>query len=293
MKLAISGASGFIGRHVLTELRRRGLGATLACRPTVPLTPALEGFALARMDLLEPPADAWERLGCPDTLLHLAWGGLPNYRSERHLRVELPAQRRFLRGLVDAGLKYLVVTGTCFEYGMQSNALSEDLPVRPENCYGQAKDALRRSLQAWQVETDPPRFGLTWARLFYTWGEGQAPNSLWMQLRTAVERGVSRFDMSGGEQLRDYLPVARLAEHLVTLTLAPQPYDVVNLCSGTPVSVRSLVEGWCREQGWPIALNLGHYPYPDHEPMRFWGDAAKLQRCLARAQQPTIEDCHA
>ena len=82
-------------------------------------------------------------------------------------------------------------------------------------------------------------------------------------------------------------------EHLVDLALAPQACGVVNLCSGAPVTVRALVERWCREQGWDFALNLGHYPYPDHEPMRFWGDASKLHRCLGHAQQPTIEDSHA
>ena len=25
-----------------------------------------------------------------------------------------------------------------------------------------------------------------------------------------------------------------------------------------------------------INLNLGHYPYPEYEPMEFWGDASKL-----------------
>jgi dTDP-6-deoxy-L-talose 4-dehydrogenase (NAD+) len=50
-----------------------------------------------------------------------------------------------------------------------------------------------------------------------------------------------------------------------------------------PVSVRRLVERWIDENRWPIRMNLGHYPYPDHEPMAFWGDATKLSRCLGAA----------
>ena len=54
----------------------------------------------------------------------------------------------------------------------------------------------------------------------------------------------------------------------------------MNVCSGRPVSVRRLVEGWIRDNGWTIDLNLGHYPYPDYEPMAFWGERRKLDRIL-------------
>ena len=55
--------------------------------------------------------------------------------------------------------------------------------------------------------------------------------------------------MSGGEQLRDYLPVAVAACHLVDLALLPQAAGTVNVCSGQPTSVRARVEGWIREHG--------------------------------------------
>ena len=86
--------------------------------------------------------------------------------------------------------------------------------------------------------------------------------------------------MSGGEQLRDYLPVGQVAQHLVSLALKATDNGVVNVCSGRPVSVRALVEGWIKENGWSIVPNLGHFAYPDYEPMAFWGDRRKLDRCL-------------
>jgi hypothetical protein len=43
------------------------------------------------------------------------------------------------------------------------------------------------------------------------------------------------------------------------------------------------VERWIAENGWSIELNRGHYPYPDYEPMAFWGDRRKLDRCLQEA----------
>jgi dTDP-6-deoxy-L-talose 4-dehydrogenase (NAD+) len=276
MKIAVTGASGFVGRAVMAALQRRGIAA-VGCARAAADAPAASGHRFMAMDLHDAPLDAFEQLGRPDTLIHLAWSGLPNYRSLHHIDPELPAQYRFLRGLVNSGLVSLLVAGTCFEYGMQSGPLDEDLPARPDNPYGFAKDALRRELEF--LRTMQP-FALTWARLFYLHGEGQAETSLLPQLRRAVAAGEPAFDLSGGEQLRDYLPVAEAADLLVALALARRDAGVVNVCSGRPISVRRFVEDRVREHGWTIELRFGRKPYPDYEPMAFWGDRRKLDGIL-------------
>ena len=242
------------------------------------MSPALVGHVVAEIDLKDPPADVFDVMGQPDVLIHLAWGGLPNYKSMHHFEEELPAQYRFLKRLVEAGLKNLLITGTCLEYGMQSGPLHEDLEARPTTPYGFAKDSLRRQLE-YLREFKP--FNLTWSRLFYLYGDGQAETALLPQLKRAVERGDPLFNMSGGEQLRDYLPITQLASLLVSLGVSPQDRGLVNVCSGTPVSVRRLVERWIEENAWDIVPNLGYHPYPAYEPMAFWGDRAKLDECLA------------
>ncbi|ODU04708.1 MAG: epimerase [Thiobacillus sp. SCN 63-1177] len=273
MKVAVTGATGFIGRHVVAELAKHAVTVVAVVRPSSTKTLALPVGNVVSLDLHDAPANAFEIMGCPDVLIHLAWDGLPNYRSLHHFELELPAQYRFLKGLIESGLQNLVVVGTCFEYGMQ-------FAPSPSNPYGFAKDALRSELE-YLRKTHP--FHLTWARLFYLYGEGQAENSLLPQLRQAVERGDPAFNMSGGEQLRDYLPVDEAARHLVSLALAKQDVGAVNVCSGAPISVRRLVEGWIKENGWAIRLNLGYYPYPDYEPMAFWGDSTKLSTLIGKA----------
>jgi nucleoside-diphosphate-sugar epimerase len=158
--------------------------------------------------------------------------------------------------------------------------LREDADPHPENPYGFAKDTLRRQLQFLR-ESNP--FAFTWARLFYVYGEGQSSNSLWPQLKRAVQQGAVVFPMSGGEQVRDYLPIETVAEHLVSLALAKADVGIVNVCSGKPVKVRELVEGWIAKNGWNIKLNLGCYSYPDYEPMEFWGDNTKYKAWKTKA----------
>jgi nucleoside-diphosphate-sugar epimerase len=278
VKVAVTGASGFIGHHVVEELERRGDSPSLVCRPGSTVPEAISLNQVVWMDIADPPPDAYDRMGKPQVLIHLAWGGLPNYSSSHHLEQELPAQRTFLDGLLGAGLGSVAVTGTCLEYGMQSGALSEELPTAPVTAYGKAKDELRAHLERLQ-QRHP--FNLTWARLFYLYGEGQAPGSLLPQLEGAIARGDVAFNMSGGEQLRDYLPVEEAAAYLVRLALNGRDNGAVNVCSGRPVSVRQLVEGVVAKHGSSIKLNLGSIPYPEYEPMAFWGDRTRLDRLAA------------
>jgi dTDP-6-deoxy-L-talose 4-dehydrogenase (NAD+) len=224
-------------------------------------------------DLEDLPRDSFQRLHAPDILIHLAWGGLPNYSAQRHLEVELPIQRRFLRAMVESGLKRLVVSGTCFEYGMQSGCLREDMPPQPSNPYASAKDLLHRELEAAAVQSG---LDLRWLRLFYLYGEGQAPTSLYSLFQAAVARGDTRFDMSPGDQLRDFMTAADAGAAISAVALAPHAPAIVNICSGAPTTVRALVERWRSDLGSGIELNAGALGYAAHEPFAFWGDNSRL-----------------
>jgi dTDP-6-deoxy-L-talose 4-dehydrogenase (NAD+) len=281
MKIAVTGASGFIGRHVLTTLLGYTADIVAVTRDATRLDGLGDAVRIVEMDIAQPAADCFEKMGSPDLSIHLAWDGLPNYRSLHHFETELPRQFHFLKTMIETGLSSLLVTGTCFEYGMQTGYLSEEMPTKPSNPYGYAKAALRQQLEFLKSVTP---FNLIWGRLFYMYGEGQPGTSLYPKLKEAVLRGVKIFNMSGGEQLRDYLPVAEVARLIVRLAMAQRDMGAVNICSGTPISVRRLVEKWLKQNNWNIEFNFGYYPYPDYEPMAFWGDRHLLDANLAICQ---------
>lgn len=277
MRVAVTGAGGFIGRHVLAELRGRDLDVVAVTRDARRLEGLCPDVRVLELDIALPGQDPCIRMGRPDLLIHLAWDGLPNYQSLHHCESELPRQYAFLKSIIESGLTSLLVAGTCFEYGRQHGPLLEQMPAQPDNPYGFAKDALRRQLEFLKSRTP---FALTWTRLFYMYGENQPESSLYAQLCSAVRRGDRTFSMSGGEQLRDYLPVGEVARIIVELALQRADRGIVNVCSGEPISVRRLAETWLQEKGWEIELDLGRYPYHPYEPMAFWGDTQKLRRAL-------------
>jgi dTDP-6-deoxy-L-talose 4-dehydrogenase (NAD+) len=113
-------------------------------------------------------------------------------------------------------------------------------------------------------------------RLFYMYGEGQNRNSLLAQLDRAIGEGKPVFNMSPGNQLRDYLPIQEVAENFAFALENPQCDGVINCCSGSPISVFDLVRQRCEVKASNIQLNKGYYPYPDYEPLAFWGVPSKL-----------------
>ena len=143
--------------------------------------------------------------------------------------------------------------------------------------YALAKDCLRKFLEQLKKNID---FDLKWIRLFYMYGKGQNSNSILSQLETALEKKDKVFNMSGGEQLRDYLPVEKVAEYIVKISVQDKITGIINCCSGKPISIRELVVNYLAEKNKNIALNLGYYPYPKYEPMAFWGVNHKLREIL-------------
>ncbi len=277
MKILVTGATGFIGHHVINELLKYKHEIIAAVRKNTVQLPSKVKSIEIDLDNLDSYKNYFSKTEEPDILIHLAWQGLPNYKEQFHLEKNLPTHAAFLKNMVDNGLQNLAVTGTCFEYGMKEGCLHEEIESDPQNSYALAKDKLRMMLENLQKNK---QFNLQWIRLFYMYGKGQNPNALLSQLEIALERGDSTFNMSGGEQLRDYLPIEKVAEYIVKIALQSKINGIINCCSGVPVKVKTLVDNYLLENKKNIRLNLGYYPYTDYEPMAFWGDNTQLKKIL-------------
>jgi dTDP-6-deoxy-L-talose 4-dehydrogenase (NAD+) len=284
MKVMVTGATGFVGLHVVNELLTRGHSVVAIARDIerARKMPWFDRVDFVQCDLHENFEQLLVPENLPSAIVHLAWPGLPNYRDFFHISENLPADLAFLEAAVKAGVKHLIVAGTCLEYGMQYGPLTEEMETEPSTPYGFAKDALRKSLQLLQQEKP---FTLQWLRLFYMHGEGQNKNSLLAQLDRAIDEGQTVFNMSMGDQLRDFLPIQKVAENFALALENPQIEGIINCCSGKPVSVLDLVQQRCRDRKSKIQLNRGFYPYPGYEPMAFWGVPSKLSSLAPHAQK--------
>jgi len=281
MKILVTGATGFIGNHViekLLELKEHEIIASALDQESNKKFPWYSDVTFIPCDLYEKRENYFAYFQNPDLLIHLAWEGLPNFKELYHFERNLFNDYHFLKNMISHGLKRLSVTGTCFEYGKKKGSLSEDMETNPIIAYALAKDTLRKFIQELAKIYN---FKIHWIRLFYMYGKGQSPKSIIPQLDKALDNSEESFNMSGGEQLRDYLPVEKVAEYIIKISLQDKIIGIINCCSGKPLSIKKLVEEHIKRRKKSIKLNLGYYPYPDYVSMEFWGDTTKLESVLS------------
>jgi len=277
----VTGATGFIGNYVVGQLLHKN-HVVIATSVSTEKAKTFNWFNKVtyipfNLDNFDNAIDYYQFFGRPNLIIHLAWKGLPNYKALFHFEENLPKDYAFVKNFVTNGATDITITGTCFEYGMKDGLLAEDMPSEPANPYALAKDTLRKFLEELQKTQ---AFSFKWVRLFYMYGQGQNVNSLLSQLDRAVANGEETFNMSGGEQVRDYLPVTKVAECITAIATQNSVQGIINCCSNAPITVKKLVEDYLLANNKHISLNLGYYPYADYEPMAFWGDNTKLKTIL-------------
>lgn len=282
LKILVTGATGFIGNHLIEELLKDDKNKIIATSRNHKKASECKWFSKVKYisyDLdSNDELNLFEYFDKPDSVIHLAWDGLPNYNDLIHIEKNLFNNYQFIKNLVVNGLKDITITGTCFEYGMINGCLSEDLQTNPSNSYSIAKDSLRKFVEELHKQF---KFDYKWVRLFYMYGKGQSEKSLMSLLDKAIENEDKEFNMSGGEQLRDYLHIKEVVSNILKIAMQNKiDNQIVNCCSGKPISIRNFVENYLDEKNYKMKLNLGYYPYPTHESMAFWGDNSKLQKVL-------------
>ena len=266
-KVIVSGATGFIGQHLIPILLKDGY-EVLAISRNQKRAEFLPWFKDVKFISYDFHSDKQiTKVEGFRGLIHLAWQDLPNYDSSIHVKKNLPCSYRFIDSLLDKGVNQVLIAGTCFEYGLKSGAISSSSTTEPTTQYAIAKDTLRKKLTLLSFKKD---FNLQWARIFYMFGKGQNSNSIISQLDFAIKNNQKVFHMSGGEQLRDYLPVEKASEKLSNLYKSGNK-GIFNICSGKPISIRNLVESYIEKKNSNIIPKYGYYPYSVYEPMQFWG----------------------
>ncbi len=276
MKILITGATGFIGTNLINKLKESdheiiGIARNLSNHEIT----ISKNIKLVQHNLNDDNKKLFEKIEFPDFLIHLAWEGIPDYEGYFNITKNLTRDIRFIGDLLERGLKKILVTGTCLEYGKEAKGeLYESLQTNPDTPYGIAKDSLRKILENLVTLENA---NLVWARLFYIYGEGQRRSSLFGQLEEAIKNNEETFNMTDGIQVRDYLHINEVVQRLNYLINNQNINGIVNICSNKPISLKDLVQKVINEKNSTIEIKFGNIKKRSYESDSFWGDSDKLK----------------
>ncbi len=209
-----------------------------------------------------------------DKLILLTWRNLPNHNEAFHITENLTDSLKFISYILNKGIKKIVIAGTCYEYGLQNGMLAESIETKPINCYAIAKDSLRKLTQSL---CNYHKVDFAWLRIFFVYGEGQHPKSLIPSLDKAILNKDKGFDISQGDQIRDFIKVDKVAKLFLKITDSSEANGIYNIGSGEPISILDFLENYINEMQSDIKLNRGVYPRRKDEPLAFWADTTKLE----------------
>ena len=273
-RVVVTGGAGYIGSHAVRALADAGhavavlddlsAGHEQAVPAGVPIVRArIHDRTAVTTLLVDHQADA---------VMHFAaWlaVGESVQKPIDYYQNNLTGTLTVLEAMRDAGVRRFIFSSTCAVYGEPLRVpIDESADPRPINTYGETKLAVERALP--HIER---AYGIKWIALRYfnaagahpdgTMGEDHADEIHLIPLAIRAANGGTPLRVFGedyptpdGTCLRDYIHVSDLADaHIRALEALERgaPSAVFNVGTGTPHSVRSVIDTVSRVIGRPVA----------------------------------------
>ena len=282
MRAVVTGAAGFVGRHLVAHLQ--------ACGDDIA---ALDREGEHPVDVTDADSvrDALVSLR-PEVVFHLAavshigesWD-----EPARVFRVNAEGTLHLLRACREAAVERVLVIASADVYGAVAAGdlpIAEDAPIRPVTPYGASKAAADLlALQAFLGD------GLATVRVraFNHTGPGQGPGFLVPGLAARIARaerdGHTEVPIGSVDPVRDLTDVRDVVRAYRLLAEHGDPGEAYNVCSGTGVSVGEIAEHLLRLSDRDLRLGVDPALVRPVDVPRLIGDPAKLRAATGWEQE--------
>jgi len=305
MNVFVTGGAGYIGSICAEELLNAGHQVTVYDDLSEGHRSAVDPRARFILAKPEEPGDLLRAIQSvrPDAIMHFAANALVGEsmtNPRKYFHNNVVNGLKLLDAAVDCGVRKFVFSSTCATYGPPDRVpMTEDLPQRPINPYGESKLMFEKIL-LWYQQV----YGLEFIAFRYFNAAGASerfvehhriethliPNVLKVPLGQATECQIfgTDYPTPDGTCIRDYIHIIDLAQAHI-LGLEPGKKGFYNLGNGDGYSVRQVIETCEKVTGCKIPAV--EKPRRPGDPPRLVASAAKAMSELGwKPRYPKLED---
>jgi len=240
MKLLVTGATGFIGQHLVNKLIEQGHIVLAVSRSAPSLSTSDDTDKLFYLQSsLKLENNAIERIMEfePEVLIHLAWEKIPDFSFETSFE-NLQNHIGFFQHIFSiTSLKKIIVTGSCWEYNKTMGVCTETDICVSGNFFTWAKNSLRDFLQ---FECLQKNINFIWPRVFYVYGPQQRIESLIPSVIENIRKGLMPA-LKTPSNANDFIYVDDVAEGLLQFAINDISSGIYNLGIGKSIPVIDVV----------------------------------------------------
>lgn len=286
-KIFLTGATGFIGSHLLRRLIKENCEVHISVRENSPLRrikDIIDNCACHILDLTDFNSikNLIKKLK-PEIIFHLAAYGV-DYRQQdiyQAVNVNINASVNLFESFLENKEFRFVHTGTSLEYGHRNKPISENEIPQPENIYGITKFT---SVQLLSFMAKQAKQGnLIILRPFGVFGEFEGSHKFFPQIIDKLGRR-ELVKLTGGEQIRDYIYVGDLIDAYIKSASMPlrNNVEIINIGSGKGISIKEIALKIASQLGADKdLLKFGTLPYRTNETMYSVANIRKAKKILA------------
>jgi nucleoside-diphosphate-sugar epimerase len=292
-RILITGASGFIGTHLINRLKGSDNSVAAVYYGDVPYNFDDEIYSIEADITDENAVDTLVKDFKPEIVFHLAalLGAERSYEfASKVLSTNLLGTNNILKSLGTncPELQRIVLIGTSEEYGNNEVLpFTEEHPSQPVSPYSASKAAATQFALLYHKLFQLPVVIL---RPFIIFGPNQSTN---MFIPDLIKCGIEGkdFAMTYGEQTRDFLYVDDLIDALLSAAVLPSAVgEIINICSGIERPISEVAQVVHHHLKTDMKLLLGARPYRENEVWRLYGSNKKAKKLLGWEPKISFEE---
>lgn len=263
MRIAVTGANGFLGTGIVAELASRGHEVAAVDWRTDRVDGAVHLIEGSVFEMDDPYAE----MGNPGCVVHLAWRDGFRHDSDAHME-DLRLHVGLVKRLAASPLKRLAIMGTMHEVGYFEGGIRAETPCSPQSMYGIAKNALR---QAAALICEGSGTELQWLRGYYIVDGDPSGSSIFSKISRAAAEGERTFPFTMGQSQYDFLDYPDFCSQVADIVTGDLGAGIYNVSSGRPEKLADRVERFIEENGFDIELEYGAFPDRPYDSPAVWG----------------------